>query len=120
MIIDVEGEEGGSQLILFVVPAEGQRVDAGLKATIAAAIRTSLSPRFVPDRLIASPGIPRTLSGKKQELPIKRLFAGWPVAQVVSAEATATPEVLAWYIEQAQRWREDAARTAEPRSGGAS
>ena len=106
MIIDVEGEEGDSQLILFVVPAEGERVDAGLEAAIAAAIRTSLSPRFVPDRLIASPGIPRTLSGKKQELPIKRLFAGWPVANVVSAEATATPEVLPWYVEQARRWQE--------------
>jgi len=116
MIIDVEGEEGDSRLILFVVPAEGQDVDAGLQAAIAAAIRSSLSPRFVPDRLIAAPGIPRTLSGKKQELPIKRLFAGWPVAKVVSAEATATPEVLPWYVEQARRWQEDAAL----RSGGAS
>jgi acetoacetyl-CoA synthetase len=120
MIIDVEGEEGDSRLILFVVPAEGQRVDAGLEAVIAAAIRTSLSPRFVPDRLIAAPGIPRTLSGKKQELPIKRLFAGWPVAKVVSAEATATPEVLPWYVEQARRWQEGAAQTVELRSGGAS
>jgi acetoacetyl-CoA synthetase len=119
MIIDVEGEEGDSRLILFVVPAEGQRVDAGLEAAIKAAIRTSLSPRFVPDRLIAAPGIPRTLSGKKQELPIKRLFAGWPVATVVSAEATATPEILPWYIEQARRWQEGAGRTAEPRAGRA-
>ncbi|WP_423605332.1 acetoacetate--CoA ligase [Sphingomonas sp. MS122] len=105
MIIDVEGEVGGSQLIMFVVPAEGERVDAPLEAAVTAAIRTGLSPRFVPDRLIAAPGIPRTLSGKKQELPIKRLFAGWPVTKVVSADATATPEVLPWYIEQAQRWQ---------------
>jgi acetoacetyl-CoA synthetase len=110
MVIDVEDEDGDSRLILFVVPTEGQRVDAGLEAAIAAAIRTSLSPRFVPDRLIAAPGIPHTLSGKKQELPIKRLFAGWPVAKVVSAEATATPELLPWYIEEAQRWRDGATR----------
>jgi len=120
MMIDVEDGEGDSRLVLFVVPAEGHFADAGLEAAVAAAIRTSLSPRFVPDRLIAAPGIPRTLSGKKQELPIKRLFAGWPVAKVVSAEATATPEILPWYIEQAQRWQEGAARTAEPRAGGAS
>jgi len=105
MIIDVEDEGGDSQLIMFVVPAEGQSLDAALETAIAAAIRSSLSPRFVPDRLIAAPAIPRTLSGKKQELPIKRLFAGWPVAKVVSAEASATPEVLQWYIEQARRWQ---------------
>jgi acetoacetyl-CoA synthetase len=120
MIIDVEGESGNSQLIMFVVPAEGQRIDAALEADIATAIRTSLSPRFVPDRLIAAPGIPRTLSGKKQELPIKRLFAGWPVAKVVSPDATATPEVLPWYIEQAERWARDIAPYADTHAGRAS
>ena len=117
MMIDVEDEEGDSRLILFVVPADGQRVDAALEAAIAAAIRTSLSPRFVPDRLIAAPGIPHTLSGKKQELPIKRLFAGWPVAKVLSVDATATPELLPWYIEQARRWQDEAARSSTPRPG---
>lgn len=105
MLIDLEGEAGDSRLILFVVPAEGVSVDAAMETAVATAIRTSLSPRFVPDVLIAAPGIPRTLSGKKQELPVKRLFAGWPLAKVVSADATATPELLPWYIEQAQRWQ---------------
>jgi acetoacetyl-CoA synthetase len=116
MMIDVEDEGGDSRLILFVVPVGEQQVDADLEAAIAAAIRASLSPRFVPDRVIAAPGIPHTLSGKKQELPIKRLFAGWPVAKVVSSEATATPELLPWYIEQAQRWR-DRTRKVAPRPG---
>ncbi|MCA1196404.1 acetoacetate--CoA ligase [Sphingomonas sp. R647] len=106
MMIDLETAQGDSQLILFVVPADGCVVDGAMETAIAAAIRTSLSPRFVPDRVIAAPGIPRTLSGKKQELPIKRLFAGWPVEKVVSPDATATPEVLPWYIEQARRWRQ--------------
>ncbi|MDF7774054.1 acetoacetate--CoA ligase [Sphingomonas sp. AOB5] len=105
MMIDVEAEDGSSKLIMFVVPAEGHGVDAALEVAIASAIRTSLSPRFVPDLLIAAPAIPLTLSGKKQELPIKRLFAGWPVAKVVNADASATPEVLPWYIDQAQRWQ---------------
>ncbi|MFN4095765.1 MAG: acetoacetate--CoA ligase [Sphingomonas sp.] len=108
MLIDLETAQGDSQLILFVVPADGCAVDAAMEAAIAAAIRTGLSPRFVPDRVIAAPGIPRTLSGKKQELPIKRLFAGWPVEKVVSPDASATPEVLPWYIEQAQQWRHSA------------
>lgn len=113
MIIDVEGKDGDSELILFIVPAADTRVDGSLEAAIAVAIRTGLSPRFVPDRLIAAPGIPRTFSGKKQELPVKRLFAGWPVDKVVSVDATATPELLPWYLEQAQRWR----RSADRRDG---
>ncbi|TGX55784.1 acetoacetate--CoA ligase [Sphingomonas gei] len=117
MIIDLEGDEGDSKLILFVVPAEGVSVDAAMEAAVAAAIRTSLSPRFVPDLLISAPAIPRTLSGKKQELPIKRLFAGWPVAKVVSADATATPEVLPWYVEQAQLWQRDVETARNRRLG---
>ena len=109
MMIDVEGETGDSVLLLFVVAAEGHRVDASMEAAVASAIRGSLSPRFVPDRLIAAPGIPYTLSGKKQELPIKRLYAGWPAAKVINADAIATPEVLPWYIEQARLWRCEAA-----------
>lgn len=118
MVIDVEGEGGESKLILFVVPADRVPVDEAMEQAVAAAIRTSLSPRFVPDVLIATPGIPRTLSGKKQELPIKRLFAGWPVAKVISAEATATPEVLPWYIERAQRWQRDEAAAAKLQRAG--
>jgi len=120
MIIDIETAEGDSELIMFVVPADGECLSATLEAAVTAAIRTSLSPRFVPDRLIVAPGVPRTLSGKKQELPIKRLFAGWPVAKVVSPEATATPELLPWYIEQAQRWQRDATPGADRRAGRAS
>lgn len=120
MLIDVERDTGESELILFLVPEAGKAVDAALHAAVASAIRTSLSPRFLPDRLIAAPGIPRTLSGKKQELPIKRLFAGWPVAKVVSPDATATPELLPWYIEQARRWREAISAQGDRRSGEAS
>jgi acetoacetyl-CoA synthetase len=108
MIIDVDTGDGNSELVLFLVPAAGAAIDPVLETAIAGAIRSSLSPRFVPDRLIAAPGIPRTLSGKKQELPIKRLFAGWPAAKVINADASATPELLPWYIDQARRWQRDA------------
>lgn len=120
MIIDVEDANGDSDLIMFVVPVAGQTMDKSLEAIIASAIRKSLSPRFVPDRLIAAPGIPRTLSGKKQELPIKRLFAGWSVAKVVSPDTTATPDILPWYIEQAQLWQQEAQVVMDPRTGQAS
>ncbi len=116
MIIDLEDTQGGSKLVMFVVPSEGKAVDGDTRGAIAAAIRTSLSPRFVPDQLIAAPGIPRTLSGKKQELPIKRLFAGWPAARVINADASATPDVLPWYIDQAQAWQRDARSEADVRA----
>lgn len=105
MIIDIEDQKGDSQLIMFIVPVEGRQVDPAMEAAIISEIRSSLSPRFVPDRFVAAPAIPRTLSGKKQELPIKRLFAGWPASKVINADATATPDVLPWYIKQAERWQ---------------
>jgi acetoacetyl-CoA synthetase len=73
-------------------------------------IRNALSPRFVPDYFIQAPGIPRTLSGKKQELPIKRLFQGWPVSKVINLDAIANPEVIPWYTARAQAWLERSAK----------
>jgi acetoacetyl-CoA synthetase len=69
------------------------------------AIRHALSPRFVPDHFICAPGVPRTLSGKKQELPVKRLFQGWPLPKVFNLDAIANPEVVPWYTERAKAWR---------------
>lgn len=98
LIVDVETDAGESHLLLFVVPAAGARVDDVMIARIAHAIRQSLSPRFVPDEIIGAPAIPRTLSGKKQEVPVKRLLSaiGGPI--VVDRDAMANPECLDWYI----------------------
>lgn len=97
MVIELEQGAGESKLILFVVPAPGVELDAALKASIDAAIRAALSPRFCPDEVIAAPGIPRTLSGKKQEIPIKRMMQGRPIEKAINREAMANPEVLGWY-----------------------
>jgi acetoacetyl-CoA synthetase len=104
LVIDLEDGIGGSTLLMFVVPAAGRTLDADLKATIATAIRTSLSPRFVPDTFVLAPAIPRTLSGKKQELPLKRLFQGWPVDKVINRDMIENPEVIPWYLAQAKHW----------------
>ena len=97
MVIELEQGDGDSQLILFVVPAPGRVLDESMRADIGASIRGSLSPRFIPDVMIEAPGIPRTLSGKKQELPIKRMMQGRPIDKVINREAMANPEVLDWY-----------------------
>ncbi|MCR5879243.1 acetoacetate--CoA ligase [Phenylobacterium sp. J367] len=104
LVIDLEDGEGGSQLLMFVVPRDGRALDAGLEAAMAGAIRDALSPRFVPDAFIQAPGIPRTLSGKKQELPVKRLFQGWPVTKVFNLDGIENPDVVAWYRAQAGAW----------------
>ena len=69
-----------------------------MKAKINGAIKTALSPRFVPDEIFEVPEIPRTLSGKKQELPIKKLLLGQPLEKVVNRDAMANPGCLDWYV----------------------
>ena len=88
---------------LFVVLRPGVLLDDALRARIASAIRTALSPRFVPDDILQVPEIPRTLSGKKQELPIKKLLLGQPLEKVVNREAMANPACLAWYEDFAKQ-----------------
>ena len=73
------------------------------RARINGAIRTALSPRFVPDDIFAVAEVPRTLSGKKQELPIKKLLLGQPIEKVVNKDAMANPDCLGWYVDFAAR-----------------
>ncbi len=113
LVIDLEDGEGGSKLLMFVVPRGGLALDVGLETAMAGAIREALSPRFVPDVFIQAPGIPRTLSGKKQELPVKRLFQGWPVTKVINLDGIENPDVVAWYQSRAAAWLEDI-RKASP------
>jgi acetoacetyl-CoA synthetase len=79
---------------------------------IAQALRQHLSPRHVPDQILAVPGVLRTLTGKKLEVPVKRLLQGATVDGAASAGAVDRPELLAWYPDPAntsphprKRWR---------------
>jgi acetoacetyl-CoA synthetase len=83
--------EEADELILFVVLREGIELDDALRASIGGALRDALSPRHVPDTVVALPVIPHTLTGKKLELPVKRILAGVPAAEVVSPDALADP-----------------------------
>jgi acetoacetyl-CoA synthetase len=89
------GQEG--RLILYVVPAEGHAVDDALTARIRSLLRTELSPRHVPDEINQVPGIPRTLSGKKLEVPVRKILLGTPVADAADPDALANPDVLAHF-----------------------
>jgi acetoacetyl-CoA synthetase len=83
--------EDADELILFVVLREGVELDDSLRARIAGALRDALSPRHVPDTIVALPVVPQTLTGKKLELPVKRILSGVPAAEVVSPDALADP-----------------------------
>jgi acetoacetyl-CoA synthetase len=95
LVVHLEDAEGGpGQLILFVVLADGVELDDDLRARIAGALRKDLSPRHVPDLIQAVPAIPRTLTGKKLEAPVKRILRGDPVEQVASRDSLLDPAAL--------------------------
>jgi acetoacetyl-CoA synthetase len=98
MVVDLEYLGRESYMPLFVVLREGLELDDALKARLNDAIRTALSPRFVPNEILQVAEIPRTLSGKKQELPIKKLLLGHPLEKVINKEAMANPACLDWYV----------------------
>jgi acetoacetyl-CoA synthetase len=89
------GAEG--RLILYVVPAPGCDLDDDLAGRIRAALRAQLSPRHVPDEIHQVPGIPRTLSGKKLEVPVRKILLGTPPERAVDPNALANPEVLGYF-----------------------
>ena len=103
MVVDLEYLGRESYMPLFVVLRCGIALDAAMKGKINNAIKSALSPRFVPDEIFEAPQIPRTLSGKKQELPIKKLLLGHPLEKVVNQDAMANPDCLEWYLALAKR-----------------
>jgi acetoacetyl-CoA synthetase len=106
LVVHLEDAEGGAgELLLFVVLREGTELDDELRRRIATALRTALSPRHVPDTVEAVPAIPRTLTGKKLELPVKRILQGTPTAQVASKDALAEPDAIDAFADYAQRRR---------------
>ena len=97
LVIHLEDPAGGNgELILFV--ASSGELGATLVATIRAALRAELSPRHVPDTVVAVPAVLRNLTGKKLEIPVKRILQGVPATQVVSRDALADPGSLDAFV----------------------
>jgi len=101
-VVDAPVAEDRSELLLFVALADGARLDAALTTTIRDRLRTDCSPRHLPDEIIAAPGIPRTLSGKVLETPIRRLLDGAHAETVASRDALSNPEALDWFAAYAR------------------
>ena len=103
MVVDLEYLGRESYMPLFVVLMPGLNLTDDLKNKLNNAIKTALSPRFIPNEIFQVAEIPRTLSGKKQELPIKKLMLGQPLEKVVNKDAMANPACLDWYLDLAQK-----------------
>ncbi len=95
--------DGRDELLLFVSLAAGAELYDDLRRRIVGALRTELSPRHVPDSIEAVPVVPRTLSGKKLEVPIKRILTGTPADVAASRGALADPTSLTWFEVRASR-----------------
>jgi acetoacetyl-CoA synthetase len=98
LVIDLEYLGRPSMLLLFVVLREGAALDPALDERLRRVIREQTSPRHVPDRIAAIAEVPRTLTGKKMEVPVRKLLLGADAAKVASLDAMANPASLASFV----------------------
>jgi acetoacetyl-CoA synthetase len=105
IVVHLDADEGNAvgELLLFVVAAPGVVADDELRRAIVKEIRTSLSPRHVPDRIDFVEAVPRTLSGKKLEVPVKRVLMGTPADRAASRDALVRPDALEAFVELARQ-----------------
>ena len=99
LVVHLEDPEGGlGELLLFVQLVPHAELDDDLLARIRLHLRSELSPRHVPDRVVAVPGIPYNVTGKKLEIPVKRLLQGVPRSEAVSDDAVREPVTLDAFV----------------------
>lgn len=100
LVIGAEQPDGGYWMPLFITLTDGSELTDDLKDRICQTIRTEVSPRHVPDDIVLAPGIPHTRTGKKLEVPIKKLLQGGDPARVVEPTAVDDPALLDWFVTQ--------------------
>jgi acetoacetyl-CoA synthetase len=103
LVIGAEQTDGTYWMPLFVVLADGHDLDDAMVQRIKAAIRSKASPRHVPDEVIAVPGIPHTRTGKKLEVPVKRILQGVPLERVANPDAVDDAALLTPFVDLAAR-----------------
>jgi acetoacetyl-CoA synthetase len=114
LVVDVAraGVPGELWMTLFVVLADGATLDDDLTTRIKARIREDCSPRHVPNEVRQIDEVPRTLSGKVLEVPVKRILMGAPAEQAASADSLANPRSLDYFVALAAEWAEEPAGAA--------
>ncbi|MEJ7789060.1 MAG: acetoacetate--CoA ligase [Thermoleophilaceae bacterium] len=102
LVVDLPREGEENWMPLFVVLREGLELDDGLRRSLARSIREACSPRHVPDEVFAIREVPRTLSGKVLEVPVKRILTGTPIEVAASRDSLQNPAALDWFARLAQ------------------
>ena len=102
LVVDLEFLGRDSFMPLFVVMTDGVTFDDGVKEQINQAIRTSVSARFIPNEIIEITEVPRTMSGKKLEVPVKKLLLGGDPAKVVNRDSMASPDSFDFFVSYAK------------------
>jgi acetoacetyl-CoA synthetase len=113
LIVCVEDGQGGYFMPLFLELAEGVALTDEMIGAIRRTLRKDRSPRHVPDVILQAPEIPLTLTGKKMEVPVRKLLLGAAMEDVASEGATRNPHALRWFAEYAVDWRQTQAREQE-------
>jgi acetoacetyl-CoA synthetase len=102
LVVDIaEGDD--AWMPLFVVLRDGADLDEDLEKAIAKRVREDCSPRHVPSEVFQVEEVPRTLSGKVLEVPVKKILTGTPPEKAASRDSLANPEALDWFVELAQK-----------------
>jgi acetoacetyl-CoA synthetase len=102
LVVDVPKPGTDGWMALFVVLREGVDLDDALIAEIATRVRTSASPRHVPDSVFEVAEVPRTLTGKVLEVPVKRILMGTPIEKALSRDSLSNPAALDYFVEMAK------------------
>jgi len=105
MAVDLGGSEGDGRMVLFVSTADKGKLTKELESKIRSKIRADISPRYVPDVIIQAPSIPRTLNGKKLEVPVKKVLAGSDPTKVLNRDSIADPASVDFFVELARSGR---------------
>lgn len=107
MVVDVPDPDGvgAGSMSLFVVLADGVELSDAMRDEVRNRIRRDCSPRHIPDHIVAVPAVPRTLTGKVLEVPVKKLLMGRDPEQVASRDALANPDAFDWFVGYARRTR---------------
>lgn len=99
LVVGIDLPDDGYWLGLFVVPATGHVLDGELEQKIRTTLRSRLTARHVPDEIVAAPAVPHTLTGKRLEVPIKKLLAGKPLDRAANIASVDNPDALRWYAQ---------------------
>jgi acetoacetyl-CoA synthetase len=99
LVVDTSALGVEGELLLFVVLAEAATLADELQARVRSTLARELSPRHVPSQILAVEAVPRTLNGKKLEVPVKRILAGVPLEQAASLDAMSNPDSMQFFVE---------------------